>query len=173
MFRQRPHGAPKRRLVSALVLAAAVGACRELPDGPRCPEGTARDEGRLVRLQQRLASDPLARSLVVATQGRYVTCFGDGIEPGIDAEHRLRLDRRQDDARAAAKLGHLLLHVSRGLPFDEGDTRPCAERLARAHELERAAHALESSLLQRFGFPALDDVALHRVMAGYRTRCAD
>ena len=36
-----------------------------------------------------------------------------------------------------------------------------------------AVLTLGHGLLQRFGFPALDDVALHRVMAGYRTRCAD
>ena len=171
MPRQRPRRGSWRRIAPALIGTAVLGACQDPPRGPSCPEGTVRDAGRLERLHQRLFTDPDARALVVATHGRYVVCFGDGIEPGVDARHRVRLDRGQDDRSSAAKLGHLLVHVRRGLPFVDGDTRPCAERLARARTLEEAAHDQESRLRRRFGLPALDEGAVERVMAGYRLRC--
>ena len=165
----RSHRASRR--IGLLVAAVALIACNERPAGPTCSDGTARDPDRVERLRERLGSHDTARALVLATQGRYVVCFGEGIEPGVDAQHRIRLDATSDDARAAAKLGHLLMHVSHGLPFVEDDPRPCAERLARAEERERAGHALESSLLRRFGLPPLGEAALDRVMAGYRSRC--
>lgn len=157
----------------ALLAVGTLAACERAPSGPACLRGSARDDERLVRLQQRLGDDPDARSLIIATQGRYVVCFGDAVEPGVDPQHRLLLDADQDDARAAAKLGHLLMHVSRGLPFDDDGRGPCAERLARARELEQDAHALESRLLQRSGLPGLEASTLERVMAGYRQRCDD
>lgn len=173
MFRPRSRSTRRRRLAVALGVMLTLVSCDDEPQGPACPDRTARDPERLARLHQRLTADPDARALVIATHGRYVVCFGEGTEAGVDAQHRLLLDRSQDDAPTAAKLGHLLLHVSQGLPFEDADRRSCEQRLTLARDREQAAHALESSLRVRFGLPALEDDALERVMAGYRARCRD
>jgi hypothetical protein len=163
----------RRRAVSVAMALATMGlvACDDARPGPPCVDGTSRDPERAAALQRRLASQPLTRSLVAATEGRFVVCFGAGIESGLDAQHRVRLDASLGEDTAAAKLGHLLLHVSEGLPWDEDDARPCDARLATAREREGRAHALEASLLGAFGQPPPDDRALDRIMAGYRSRC--
>lgn len=179
MARRLPVTRMKRVALSIALAAQLAVACDPSPEGPRaseprpaCPAGTERDPKRQAALEQQLGADLHAASLVRATAGRVVVCFGAGIEPGVDARHRVRLAAGRDDAEAAAKLAHLLLHVTEGLPWHEQDRRPCAIRLAEARDREERAQALEATLLRSFGRPAPDDSEVDRVLASYAARCA-
>ena len=84
----------------------------------------------------------------------------------IDAQRRLLMLRGATNPEAAARMGHLLLHLVEGIPLADG----CGA-MALAEQQEQEAHALEGRLRAVFGASPLPDEALANVLAAYRARC--
>ena len=64
------------------------------------------------------------------------------------------MDARLGDGEAAARLGHLLLHLIDGEPLDLAGTGTCSEKVARALDAEATALATELRLRRALGVDA-------------------
>lgn len=162
---QRSHE-PRRaaRWASALAFLALVGCDR----APRCPAGFSPDAARTRRVTALLLELPEAAPLVSAAEP-FDVCWGEVSLSVLDDRRCVRLDRRLGDPEAAARLGHLLLHLREGVPLAEGCD---ARALALAEDRERGAHALEGRLRAALGVPSLEAGTLEGVLSDYRDRCA-
>jgi hypothetical protein len=131
-----------------------------------CPDGYRSDPPRTSRVADALGRNSEGKPLLDAARGRYQVCWGEPSVPVIDAQRRLLLPRGATDAEAAARMGHLLLHVVEGIPLADG----CGTR-ALAEQQEKKAHALEARLRAALGASPLPETALENVLAAYRVRC--
>lgn len=152
------------------VTSFAVGLLAARPSEPRtsepCPPGTSLDEVRTERAAALLATPSAGRALL-AHDELPIVCWGPSEPAVMEDRSHVRLDPRASDREAAARLGHLLLHLRDGVPLAEG----CGA-LAMAESREREAHALEDHLRAELGLVPLEAAALERVVSGYRDRCA-
>ena len=156
-------------------LTSAVGRSESL-DGtkpaPRCPPGTASDDQRTQEALLQLGSQNEGRRLLVAFGRTPRVCYGDAHEGSLQTDGALMLQRDRPLAANAARLGHLLHHLVRGLPLDEttvrASTLPCGELVRKADLAEQTAHQLESDLRRGFGLPPLP---FEDLRDQYRQRC--
>jgi hypothetical protein len=142
-------------LIIAVLLLLAGGLWLAQPRPAACPQGTHADPDRRARLDQRLRSalprlaSPDALALGQAHDfGTW--CFGQQSE--LQENGPLLLDESLGDDEAAARAGHLLLHML--LPPWPDSQAPCEERVAQALEAEAHALSLELELRQVLGVTA-------------------
>lgn len=147
----------RRERRRALVIATLLAACGT-PSAPSpCRTGLHADEARATAIEARLASVPEGRALLDAARARLAAiCFA---EPGsasvVTTDHVAVLARDLEEGEAAARLGHLLVHLRDGLPLEavpEGasDAR-CDEGVSRALALEATAYVTEVELQRALG----------------------
>ena len=148
--------APPARLTAFIVLALALG-CARAPE--TCPGGTAPDEDGARALIARLASTPEGEGVVrrLGSQAPRV-CVGRVPVSAVTTDGTILLDAALDEAEAAARLGHLLVHVVEGLPgaASAGGAAAggCDAEVARALAAEARALALELRLRRALGVRA-------------------
>jgi hypothetical protein len=139
---------------------------------PRCPPGTASDDKRTQEVLLQLGSQNEGRRLLVALGRTPRVCYGDAHEGSLQTDGALVLQRDRPPAANAARLGHLLHHLVRGLPLDEttvrASTLTCSELVRNAGLAEHTAYQLESELRRGFGLPPLPFEDLREQ---YRQRC--
>lgn len=141
-------------LIIGVLLLLAGGLWLAQPRPAACPQGTRAAPERQARLHQllrsalpRLASpDALALGQAHDVGG---CCFGQQSELYEDGP--LILDETLADEEAAARAGHLLLHIL--LPPWPDSQAPCAQRVAHAVEAEAHALSLELELREVLGVP--------------------
>jgi hypothetical protein len=132
-------------LIAASLLLLAGGLWLAQPRQLTCPQDAHVNPARQIRLEQRLRSavsqlttpDALA---LTQSLGYGAWCFGQQSE--LQEGGPIVLDETLGDDEAAARAGHLLLHLL--LPPWPAAQTPCDERVA--HALEAEAHALSLEL---------------------------
>jgi hypothetical protein len=142
-------------LIALVLLLLAGGLWLAVPRPAACPPGTHADSGRQVRLEQRLRNalprlatpDALALAKAPGFDG---WCFGQHSE--VQENGSLFLDESLADDEAAARAGHLLLHLI--VPPWPDSQAPCPERVNAAVEAEARALSLELSLRDVLGVTA-------------------
>jgi hypothetical protein len=139
---------------------------------PRCPQGAALDKKRTQQALARLRSHEEGKRLM-AELGRDLTvCYGEVREGVVQTDGAVVLQRDRPAPANAARLGHLLHHLVRGLPFNEmtvaTSTLACDEVAKNANAAERIAHDFEKELRQAFG---LSPLPFEDLTADYRKRC--
>lgn len=139
-------------LIAAVLMLLVGGLWLARPRPLACPRGTHADPDRQVRLTERLRTalprmaTPDARVLAqTANLGAW--CFGRHSE--LQENGPLFLDESLGEDEAAARAGHLLLHLIMS-PWPESRA-PCAERVATAVKAEAHALSLELELRQILG----------------------
>lgn len=135
-----------------LVLVALLGACGAPALSADCPSGTHQDATLAAAIEARLATLPAGRALVDAQRERVsAVCFGAvGSSSVITRERIVVLAAGLEEGEAAARLGHLLVHVRDGLPIDELRP-PCDAAVDRAMMLEARAYVEEIALQDALG----------------------
>jgi hypothetical protein len=130
-----------RSWLSALAMVSGAScATRE----PVCPAPYEVDPTRTRRIVELLAEDPEGRDLVADRNAIGTTCYAPRGEGVISGELML-LDGSAGDARAAARMAHLLFHRRSGSTRTSGD--PLAADEVGAHALEaRVASRLNARL---------------------------
>ncbi len=127
-----------------------------LPTGPAapCPPGFLEPLGRSGAVLARLrATDEGARWLGELGQTEIRLCFGAVDVPVVSEDRVLMLDARADDVETAARVGHLVAHVVRGMPFP-AEVLPdadCDAVVERALAAEAQAYGLELRLRRALG----------------------
>lgn len=140
----------RRLFQNGILVLALLGAGCEDPVGrsyhaPPCPEGALDLPARADAIVARLASVPEGAALIEATRPRLGRiCFGRGPSVLEERERHVVLDTALGPGEAAARLGHLLMHVRDGSPYAPG--ADCDAVVARALDAEARAHALELEL---------------------------
>lgn len=142
-----------------LLLGSGTLGCEEPGPGrsshaPPCPEGALDLPARTESIVSLLASVPEGAALIAATRDRMGRiCVAQGGLNAIDDDRTIVLDRALDDAEAAARVGHLLVHVRDGSPYPERAARgaDCDAIVARALDREASAHGVELSLRRALG----------------------
>jgi hypothetical protein len=139
-------------LMAVLVMLTAGGLWLARPRPQVCPQDTHADPDRRARLQERLRTalprltTPDALTLAQARDfGAW--CFGQ--ESELREDGPLLLDETLADNEAAARAGHLLLHVL--VPPWPASASSCEERVTRALDAEARALSLELELRQALG----------------------
>lgn len=122
-----------KRALTAVALLAFASCARAVPP---CPTGYARDPDREARLRATLAHDPEAGA---SSDTPAALCFAPNAA-GVVTGNVLLLDSAQDDARLAARVAHLFLHLNRGQSETSGQDDA---------DDERDAHELEARVLSR------------------------
>lgn len=163
-----------------MTLLLGCGTSVAAPTVP-CPVGHVRDPERAERLMAVLERAPAGAALsplLARTEGM---CFSPDAIDVVTTERVLLLSTRSTDEEAAARIGHLLVHVRDGLPL--GDLQPgadCDAEVERALRLESVAYVTEVRLqaalgarptLRRFEFEGaiapLDDAAAAEHVLSY------
>lgn len=145
-------------LLSPLIPALLIAIACDEPTGrsshaPPCPEGALDQPARTDAIVALLGSVPEGAALLEATRARMGrVCFAPEGPNAIDADLTLVLDRALSDGEAAARVGHLLVHVRDGLPYvDAPPGTDCDARVAHALDREAEAHAVELELRSALG----------------------
>ncbi|WP_236604107.1 hypothetical protein [Sandaracinus amylolyticus] len=123
----------------AVLVSIVLVACEE-PSS--CPQGALDLPARAEAITTRLASVPEGAALLRDHDPRI--CFADSPSVIDEQTHAVLLDRALAAGEAAARLGHLLVHVRDGSPYRDGPD--CDVVVARALDAEARAHALELDL---------------------------
>ena len=145
------------RAEAALAFAFAVAACGTGGARPPCPSGTWPDEARERAIEARLASVAEGRTLLDAQQDRVArVCFASASSASVVTHDRVViLAQGLEEAEAAARLGHLLVHLRDGLPIDavSASLAPaaCDAAVDRALALEARAYVAEVALQDELG----------------------
>ncbi|MFO0683891.1 MAG: hypothetical protein U0234_17675 [Sandaracinus sp.] len=140
----------RRELALSLVLAACGTTPVPAPAG--CSEGLHADAARQARLEARLGSVAEGSALLAAARDRVAAvCFAaPGSASVVTTDRVLVLAEDLEESEAAARLGHLLVHLRDGLPLEavpEGARgAACDEAVTRALALESVAYATEIEL---------------------------
>jgi hypothetical protein len=139
-------------IAAALLLLLAGGLWLVQPRPPACPPDTHAAPDRQARLMERLhralpsLTSPEAKALG-QHQNRGDWCFGQQSE--LHEGGALVLDETLDDDEAAARAGHLLLHLL--IPPWTESPAPCEERVTQALDAEARAISLELDLRRALG----------------------
>lgn len=153
----------KRGAVACAVALVACGA-----PGPVCPTGHHPDAARTARTLERLRSTPEGEALAALERQLRGVCWGPEALDVITTERLVLLSEALEDGEAAARLGHLLVHVRDGLPLRE--TIPpgadCEALVAEALDREAVAYAAELRLQHALAAaPRLHAFGLERLVA--------
>jgi hypothetical protein len=142
-------------LIALVLLLLAGGLWFASPRLAACPPGTHADRERQVRLEKRVRGalprlatpDALALAKAPGFDG---WCFGQHSE--VQENGVLSLDESLAGDEAAARAGHLLLHLI--VPPWPDSQAPCPERVNAAVEAEARALSLELALRDVLGVSA-------------------
>jgi hypothetical protein len=96
-----------------LLVVLVVASCARASPRADCPAGYAADAQRTARLVALLRRHPETSHLLAHTPR--AVCYAPGAEPGITTDATVLLDAASDDPSSAARLAHLLVHLSEGL----------------------------------------------------------
>jgi len=131
-----------------------------------CRSGTHAEPAAAIVRQ--LRSHPRGASLLAeAPEHRVVFAH----EAGVSINGIVRLERARSVHASAARYAHLLLHLRRGMPFDDAERGDCEARLLRAAAREEEALTLENELRRAWGLAGLPPSSLDDRVAAYRGRC--
>lgn len=142
--------------VRALVAAVAVlaGACDRGPAAPaKCPARFVEDPARQARIVERLRSTAEGARALDGWAGPLRMCFGPARPSALTEDGLLLMEANQDEARAAARAGHLALHLVDGLPAIVAGKGDCEGRVERALAAEARGLALELRVGRELGAP--------------------
>jgi hypothetical protein len=140
-------------MIPRLLVALALAGCSEAHQGPSCPAGTHIDEARSDAVRARLASVPSGASLLREAGARLtIVCFAPPTSPSVvDDAHDVILASDLDEGEAAARLGHLLVHLRDGLPDEGLRSSDCDAAVDHALALEATAYVREVELQHALG----------------------
>jgi hypothetical protein len=131
-----------------LALALVLAACGTPASAPSaCPTGTHADATHASAIEARLGSIAAGRALLDVTRAEVpAICFGDAASTSVITRARVvLLADGLEEGEAAARLGHLLVHVRDGLPIDQLHP-PCDAAVEHAMALEARAYVEELAL---------------------------
>ncbi|MCB9597970.1 MAG: hypothetical protein H6719_34960 [Sandaracinaceae bacterium] len=136
-------------LALASVLKGASDPVDTTP-APPCPFGFVDNVGDAERIREQLRAVPEGAELLGALRREVRFCFGTIDVPVVTEGRLLVLDARASVPEQAARVGHLLHHVTEGMPFpdDVPADADCDAILETAIEREAEAYALEVRLRQ-------------------------
>lgn len=140
-----------------LALALALFGCGASATPAACPAGTRADAARASAIEARLGSVASGRALLAVGRDRVrAVCFADaGSASVVTIEHVVLLAADLEEGEAAARLGHLLVHLRDGLPTDVVhaglDPAACDAAVERALSLEAHAYVEEVALQDALG----------------------
>ncbi len=137
----------------ALLVALTLVGCTDAAPTTACPSGSTSDDARALRIRARLESVPSGAELVrEAGASVRSICFAPaGGLSVVDHDHRIVLAEGLEEGEAAARLGHLLVHLRDGLP-DDGLIGPdCDAAVERALVREASAYVREVLLQTELG----------------------
>ena len=158
-------------LLAILLFVAPINVFSAEPTS-HCPGDAAPDRKRSQAVLAQLRSQQSGKRLVSRLGRAPKICYGNVREGVVQSSGVLVLQRDRSLASNAARLGHLLLHLVHGLPFDDAIARTsplsCGELVQAADAAEKRAHRLESELRKAFGLASL---AFEDLSAEYRARC--
>ena len=138
-------------------LALAIAACDHGGSRAPCPSGAWRDESREHAIEARLASVAEGRVLLDAQRDRVArVCFTSASSASVVTHDRVViLAQGLEEGEAAARLGHLLVHLRDGLPIDAVSpglaAESCDAAVGRALALEAHAYVVEIALQDELG----------------------
>lgn len=141
-----------RGWAGAVAVVTALGCGRA---DPGCPAGLAPDAARTQALIARLAAVDEGAAVTRRLTGAPRVCFGQVAVSAVSHEGVVLLDSAMPDAEAAARLGHLLLHVLDGSPAPSAGEADCDAAVRRALDIEARAFAMELRLRQALGVTGL------------------
>lgn len=120
---------------------------------PPCPEGFVDRVGDAERIREGLRAIPEGAALLDALRVEVRFCFGEIDVPVVSEERLLVLDGRAPRLEQIARSGHLLHHVTEGMPFPStiAADADCDAILERAIDEETEAHAVEVRLRRALG----------------------
>lgn len=134
------------RWACALLVGASAG-CATPPEAERCPAPLQADGRRARALLERLRSRPEGDPIVARLRGRSPTiCFGDPPFSAVTTDGVILMQSRLTEREAAARLGHLLVHVIEGLPMERPGPGSCEQQVDEALGAEARALAVEIRL---------------------------
>ncbi len=146
-------GTPAQRAdrITGVVLALALAGCGG--GAPACPEGTRSDDARALEIRTRLASVVGGAELVRDAVARVrAICFAPATSASvIDDTFVVILQSDLEPGEAAARLGHLLVHVRDGLPSALLHGPDCGSAVERALAREATAYVREVALQAELG----------------------
>ena len=140
---------------ASFVRSARDSASEDHSPAPPCPAGFLDQVGETDRVRTRLSSSTEGAALLAALPREVRFCFGEIDVPVVSEGRVLILDRRAELSEQAARAGHLLHHVVRGMPYPAeitADTE-CDAVVETAIEREAEAYALEARLRRAFELP--------------------
>lgn len=138
------------RLILCLWLVSCGGA-KGKDEG--CPAGFSADPGRQESVLARLRGSREGAAALARWGAPLRMCFGEAQISVVTERGALLMDASQHEARAAARVGHLVTHLADGLPALLAGEGECDERVERALAAEARALSLELRLLRELGAP--------------------
>lgn len=129
----------------ALALALALAGCAGGAPIASCPAGTQHDDARALQIRARLSSIESGATLLREAGGQMsAICFAPPGSPSVvNDAHVVILASDLQEAEAAARLGHLLVHLRDGLPDAELVGPDCDAAVERALAREATAYVRE------------------------------
>ncbi|MEZ4299449.1 MAG: hypothetical protein R3B70_31145 [Polyangiaceae bacterium] len=138
-------------ILGAALTAGGAGCGADRPG--RCPALFHEDARREEAVMARLRGTAEGARVLDAWKGGTRVCFGEVKVSVVTEEGVLLMDASADDARQAARAGHLILHLTDGLPALVRGGGECERRVDSALALEARALSLELSLLEELKAP--------------------
>lgn len=139
--------------VAAAAVLAGGGCDRESAAPAKCPARFTEDRARQARIVERLRATGEGARALDGWAGPVRMCFGPARPSALTGEGLLLMDASQDEARAAARAAHLVLHLSDGLPALVAGKGDCERRVEQALAAEARGLALELRLGRELGAP--------------------
>jgi hypothetical protein len=152
LLRAMRHDPCAALLFSGLTFLAA-SSCRGADPPLPCPPRFAADGPRARALEGLLASTPEGEAILAHLPRRSSppVCFGPAVVSAITTEGVVLFDAGLEGPEAAARLGHLLIHVTEGVPMARPTPEPCPVQVERALAAEAHALAVEIRLRRALG----------------------
>jgi hypothetical protein len=135
----------------AIALAFALTACGARAESSACPSGTHEDASRTQAIIDRLDTSPDGHALLARRSLVARVCFAPASSASVlTTDHVILLADDLELGEAAARVGHLLVHLRDGLPIDavsgQAAERACDAAVDRALTLEARAYVVEVEL---------------------------